>query len=717
MLPALRTDLIVTKQIFEERTYYVVKDPISLQYFRMSAEDYYLATLFDGRRTFGQIRDIYTARYPHARLEYTPEEVNERVLRFANDLALLQFLSVQGQRLKARYEAARKQKAKKGLIYNWINKLFFSRFSVWDPDTVFGKMAKPIWWIWTPASLWISVAIVLAGCVVFGLNVGRISPTLANFFSFHNLATIWVTTIVVKAIHELGHGLTCKHFGGEVHEVGVMLLVFTPYFFVNVSDSWVMPDRRHRIMISAAGIYVELVLAALATFLWAVVQPGTFQDFLFNVMVICSISTVVFNANPLMRFDGYYIMTDVIEVPNLQAKSRALIGHKVKTFLFGKNTDDPVLARMPLPKKRLALFYVYAVASWVYGYYVIYSLTWFMSDQMAQYDLRNLGRFLSFAAIFAWILMPIWAFFKSLQLKGEDWQPGGRMRRLMLVTSVALAAFIAMCFVPWELKIKRSGAVELAQPEQVRPEVTGFINEVLVKEGQEVEPGQPLARLTNREAEQALVLSQQRLRMAEAGVQRAMGQEKPAELKQAESARAEYRRKFEQAQRDVQNLELKARTRGVVLTQRLEEKKGQLVKSGELFCEIGSLDPMQIKMALNEKQVRYVEVGQRVDMKADAYPHKTIHGKIAEVHPMLLAKDLPPALSARRAGDVPTGVDDQGREIPLERTFEARIDVDNSERLLRPGMTGHGQIHTGQRPWGKLLWQSILDLISLDYRF
>src|SRR6187455_181640 len=117
VMPALRGDLLVTQQFFEGRSYYVVKDPISLQYFRMTAEDYFLATLFDGKRTFGKIRDLYVERFPHVRLDYTPEELNERVLRFANDLALLQFLSVQGMRLKARMEAAKTAKKKKGGLY------------------------------------------------------------------------------------------------------------------------------------------------------------------------------------------------------------------------------------------------------------------------------------------------------------------------------------------------------------------------------------------------------------------------------------------------------------------------------------------------------------------------------------------------------------------------------------------------------------------------
>ena len=141
VMPPLRKDLIITQQRFEGRTYYVVKDPISLQYFRMTGEDYYLATLFDGVRSFGKVRDNYAERFPHVRLEYTPEELNERVLRFANDLAMLQFLSVQGQRLKAKFDAARKQKKKKSDLYALTNKLFFFRFSLWDRRSRFGRVS------------------------------------------------------------------------------------------------------------------------------------------------------------------------------------------------------------------------------------------------------------------------------------------------------------------------------------------------------------------------------------------------------------------------------------------------------------------------------------------------------------------------------------------------------------------------------------------------
>ena len=150
-------------------------------------------------------------------------------------------------------------------------------------------MAKPFWWIWTKTAMWISIALIALATIVFIRHAEGLDQALANLFHWENLALMWVTTIVLKSVHELGHGLTCKHFGGEVHEVGFMSLVFTPYFFVNVTDSWVMPDRKHRMLVSAAGIYVELIFAAFAVFLWAVIQPGWFKDFLFNIIIICGL--------------------------------------------------------------------------------------------------------------------------------------------------------------------------------------------------------------------------------------------------------------------------------------------------------------------------------------------------------------------------------------------------------------------------------------------
>jgi putative peptide zinc metalloprotease protein len=717
VLPALRPDLIVTRQVYEQRSYYVVKDPISLQYFRMTAEDYLLATLFNGRRTFAEVREAYARAYPHVRLDYAPEELNDRVLRFANDLAMLQFLSVQGARLKHRWDQAKKKRASKGGLYELANHVFFFRRSMYDPDRLFARMARPLAWIWTRRNLYISLAIMAAALAVFFTRVQRLDQAFANLFQWENLVLMWFTTIAVKSVHELGHGLTCKHFGGEVHEVGFMSMVFTPYFFVNVSDSWTMPNRNHRILVSAAGIYVELVFASLATFLWALVQPGWLQNFLFNIIVITSISTLIFNANPLMRFDGYYILTDLIEVPNLQGKARALVQQKVTRLLFGHSAKDEAMSRLPLPRRRLALFYSYAILSWLYGYWVIYKLIVFMEPHLEPLGLEGMSHWFSALALTSWVLLPILSFFKSMQIKREDCMPGGRLRRPVLFCAAGAALLAVACLLPVQLQIRRSGAVELAEPEQIRPEVGGFVAEIYVQEGDPLAPGQPIARLENRDVTQNLANSEARLRIAEASVQRALGTDKPAEQKQAENLRTAAQGKFTEATRDCEQLVLRAKNSGSVLTSNLQKKLGQLIRGSDVFCEIAPLNPMRIKVALNEKQVRHVQEGQQVTLKANAYPSRTFIGHVASKPIMFFGESIPPAFSARRSGDVPVFVDSKGRDIPLERTFEAVVVVDNREGLLRPGMTVRGKISAGRHLWGQLLLESIRDSINLDFRF
>jgi len=267
------------------------------------------------------------------------------------------------------------------------------------------------------------------------------------------------------------------------------------------------------------------------------------------------------------------------------------------------------------------------------------------------------------------------------------------------------------------LKIDRSGIVELANPEEVRPEVSGFVEQILIESGENVKPGLPIAKLSNREVQFQRVTAEMHLHMAAANVQRALGEGKPAELKESQNMEAAYQAKFDEADRDVRHLTLTAHIAGVVLTRDLDKLKGRLIKSGELFCEIGSLDPLHIKVPLNEKEVRYVQKGQAVALRSAAFPGQEFHGVIADKPVMFFGGQIPPGFSKNRGGDVMTYVDQRGREVPLERTFEALVEIDNKAGLLRPGMKIQAKIYAGTRPWGRLVLQSALDLLSLDFRF
>jgi putative peptide zinc metalloprotease protein len=340
-----------------------------------------------------------------------------------------------------------------------------------------------------------------------------------------------------------------------------------------------------------------------------------------------------------------------------------------------------------------------------------------MKPHLQPVGLGGLTNWFSAFALISWVAMPFLGFFKSLDIKREDWKSGGRMSRLGRIGSTVLAGFIIFCFIPMPLNIKRAGTVELADPGQVRPQVSGFIQQVLVSEGERVKAGMPVAQLVNRELQESRISSEAKLKVAEAARQRALGESKPAELKQAEALVAAAETRYQEALRDMRALTITSPVDGVVLTRGIETIKGRLIKSGELLCEIAPLDPLRIKIALSEKQVRYVDKGQKVVLKAHAFPGTEFHGIVAEKPVMFFGQDIPRGFSKKYGGDVLTYTDEKGREIPVERTFEAVVEVDNKEGLLRPGMTVRGKVHAGWHPWGKMVLQSLLDMVSLDYRF
>ena len=176
--------------------------------------------------------------------------------------------------------------------------------------------------------------------------------------------------------HEFGHGYSCKHSGGECHEIGAMLLVFTPCLYCNVSDSWMLPNKWHRAFIGASGMYVEMVLATFATFIWWFTDPSSLINNLsLSVMFICSVSTVLFNGNPLLRFDGYYIMMDLAEIPNLRQKSSEVLKRfMVQTCLGIEQPENPFL-----PQGNRFFFGMYTIAAVVYRWIVVFSIMYFLN--------------------------------------------------------------------------------------------------------------------------------------------------------------------------------------------------------------------------------------------------------------------------------------------------------------------------------------------------
>src|SRR3954454_6572226 len=355
----LRADLVIEPQKYEGRTYYVVKDPVSLRYYRLKDNEQFLLQFLDGRRTLEEGQKAYEKRYRPDRLKL------EDLESFAQQLLQAGLAQSEPPRAaKQLYE--RRNKRKRSEWMQTLTNILYIKIPVIDPDRILQKMLRFLGWIF---SLWfflLSVGVMLAAATLVATHFETFRSKLPNyheFFSFKTVVYLWVALGVVKVIHEFGHGLSCKVFGGEVHEMGALFLCLSPALYCNVSDAWTLPNKWHRIVISAAGIYVELIIAALATFVWwnTPTQPFV-HNLSLSLMVVCSVSTVVFNANPLMRYDGYYVLADWIEIPNLREKSNRYLTNLVLDKWLGVEVQPEGY----MERWRRFLFILFAVVSYVY---------------------------------------------------------------------------------------------------------------------------------------------------------------------------------------------------------------------------------------------------------------------------------------------------------------------------------------------------------------
>ena len=241
-------------------------------------------------------------------------------------------------------------------------------------------------------------------------------PGFYQFFNFYNGLWLMATLGIIKIFHEFGHGLSCKHFGGECHEMGVMILVLTPCLYCNVSDSWMLPNKWHRAAIGAAGIIVEVSLASIATFLWWSLRAG---DVLVQLVpehhVRLSVSTILFNGNPLLRYDGYYILADVMEIPNLRQKATSILSRKLGQLCLGlEPPDDPFL-----PQRNQILFAFYSVAAATYRWFVLASICWFLFQVFKPYGLEILGKVIVGMSVYGLIVVPLWKVGKFFYVPGR----------------------------------------------------------------------------------------------------------------------------------------------------------------------------------------------------------------------------------------------------------------------------------------------------------
>jgi putative peptide zinc metalloprotease protein len=504
----LRADLDIDAHKYEGRTFYVVKDPVSLRYYRLKDNEHFLLKVLDGKHTLEEAQKAYEK-------EYRPERLRlEDLEGFAQQL-LTAGLALSDSPKAGKQLFERRGKRRRREFLQTVSNILYIKIPVFDPERILKVMLRYCWWIF---SLWfftLSVGFMIAAILLVATHFDTFLaklPSYHEFFSFKTAIYLWVALGVVKVIHEFGHGLSCRHFGGEVHEMGFLLMCFSPALYCNVSDAWILPNKWHRIIISAAGIYVELLIAAIATFVWWNTPTQPFiHNLSLSLMIVCSVSTVVFNANPLMRYDGYYVLADWLEIPNLREKSNRYLKNLVLEHCLG--VEVPPEEYMELWRK--VLFVGYAIVSYLYRWIVTFSILYLFYTFLRPYKLEMIGNLLTLAAILSMTVWPVYRLFQGIHKRGR--LPDMKRARVLTTAAVLTPVILFLLFVPVPISRLRGLALVQAIPEyssQISLKRTALLEELNVAPGDHVVKGKVLAVFRDPDLEEKIAQARAELQNA-----------------------------------------------------------------------------------------------------------------------------------------------------------------------------------------------------------
>ena len=497
--PRLRSHAQIHRQTYRRKDWYVLQDHSTGRFHRFSPEAYHIIGLMDGKRTLGKIWETACTRLGDDMP--TQDEVIGLLSQLHRSDVLQSDIPPDIANLYERHVRARRT--------HWLSRLqspMAIRFPLLDPDRFLERtqfIIRPLLG-WAGAIMWICV--VLPALVLVVLHWNALTSNLADrVLALENLFILWWIYPIVKAFHEFGHAYAVKRWGGEVHEMGIMFLVLMPIPYVDASASSAFFDKRKRMIVGAVGILVELFLAAAAMFVWVNVEPGAVRSLAFNVMLIAGVSTLLFNGNPLLRFDAYYVLSDYLEIPNLGSRGNRYIGYLLRRYIFGiPDAQSPASA--PGEGRWLG---VYGLASFVYRMFISVRIALFVAGKFFA-----IGVVLAVWAGFSMVILPL---ARVIRIVVTDPSLRRKKARIMVTAAVTFGLLVTiLLWAPVPSFTTAEGVLWAPEESRVHAGADGFVTEVVCTPGQIVHRGDPLVHCENPEVAARVMMLEAQLREFEA---------------------------------------------------------------------------------------------------------------------------------------------------------------------------------------------------------
>jgi putative peptide zinc metalloprotease protein len=672
--PRLDPDLIVRDDVTDGEPVVAVYQRSTASLLRLKPTQWQLARLFDGVRSYDEIAAAFEAE---TGIPLAAEEVRT----FAENMDEGNFWYKNPQEkniaMNEKLAAQRSRRVQSGSSFNVAH----ISFSAWDPDRYLTKLDQKIGkYVYNRWMVLAAVLLFLFETVIFVAKWKVIGPDIPLYFdfskkTFSDIVEFWLLLMFVGFIHESSHGLTCKHYGGEVHSMGLMFLYLTPAFFVDVTESWISASRLQRMATIIAGIWIEMMLCGVAVFVWSNTQPGEWiHDLCYKVILITGIAVVVVNLNPLIKLDGYYFFAEWVRVPDLKERSTGFLIGWIQHYIFRLPVDVPVVSR-----RRVPLFVFYALASGAYSYLLLLFFVRFSYNVFFHW-------FAELALLPAGVLAFIIFRSRLRGLKNFTWtffQAKAGAFRLTPLRALLGIALLAILFVPI-VRDREDGyfVIEPKETHEVHAGVPGKVLAVYVKEGDAVRPGQVMARLQSLNEASASEEAAAQVATSQAHVFTAELQH--SGLGGALAAQRAAQRSSATAREEGAQLAVTAPVAGIIATNNPESLLNRDVTTGKTLLTI--VDPSQLvaRLYVPISTMERIRVGDPVSLQLPSQ-FREVHGRLGTMEGS--AMPLPPGVLA----------DQEYKGIALPVFYTTRMPLPVMGSAMGIGMSGQVKIFGRRR--------------------
>jgi len=698
--PRLRSHAQLHRHQYRGDIWYVLQDLTMERFLRFSPAVNSIIAMMDGERTVEELSRQACNRLGDE--APTQDEVIQLLTQlYRADVLQCDVTPDAAELLKRHQEQSRRQ------LQSRLFSFFSWRFPLFDPERLLRRLmpaVRPAFG-WVGALVWL--AAVLPAAVLGAAHWSDLTMNMLDHILLpQNLLILWLLFPLIKAFHEFGHAFATKAFGGEVHEMGVMLLVLTPVPYVDASSAWAFRNKWQRVLVGAAGMWIELFLAALALYIWLAVEPGIVRGLAYNTIFIAGLSTVLFNANPLLRYDGYYILADLIEIPNLRGRSNAYLGYLCERYLFGSHNAEA----QPATTEEKAWFVGWGVLSFFYRIVVVIAILLYLAEY-----LFSLGALLAVAAALVWGAIPLGKavhfLFNSPRIQ--------LVRQRAIWVSAALALLIAaiVALVPLPYRTDAEGVVWIPDEAFVRAGAEGFISEVVVQPGSYVRRGDVLLTLSNPtlSAEERLLAG--RMRELEARhIQYLLFDPVKADMTRDEIRYTHSR--LARVREQLADLTIRSRSAGTFVLPAAEDLPGRFAKKGELLGHVVELGTVTVRTVVSQAIFDLVRSGTRaVEVRLSERIGETVPAVIRRIVPGASEKLPTRALGTEGGGGVALDPNDRQGLTAVQKVFQIDLELASHAKLVNLGGRSYVRFDHGWAPLGTQWYRQIRQLFLSRFNF